>query len=63
MLIKTPKIKVGTFVVVPDPKGDDIWTHSFQARVIKIDTDNDEAFIEDGDGDVYCVELKRLIVI
>lgn len=63
MYIKTPKIKVGSKVSVPDPKKDDNWQHSFQGRVIKIDTDNWEAFVVDQDDDVYCLEVERMIVL
>ena len=72
MFIKTPNIKVGSFVSVPDPKPNktgfgDTWKKSFVGKVIKIDTDNDECFVEDVNDtnyfNVYCIETERVIVV
>lgn len=49
---------VGSAVVVPDPRGDDLWSHSFQGVVR--DLRCEYAIVEDGDGDCWEVETARL---
>jgi hypothetical protein len=52
------EIKVGSFVLVPDPNETDIHNHEFQGVVVNIK--GEYATVEDGDGDCFDIEIKRL---
>lgn len=52
------EIKVGSFVLVPDPIESDIHNHEFLGVVVGIK--GEYATVEDGDGDCFDIEIERL---
>lgn len=59
------KIEVGSIVVVPRPNENDMYNHSFEGTVVDLKKDTDGslvATVEDGDGDCFDIDLKRLKV-
>lgn len=51
-------VKIGHWVVMPDPTPNDGWNHSFQGNVIGFR--GIFAQVEDGDNDVFDIEAERL---
>jgi len=55
---KITDIKVGSFVLVPNPNETDIHNHEFLGVVVGIR--GEYATVEDGDGDCFDIEIDRL---
>ena len=51
-------LQVGKFVLVPEPDDTDIHNHEFTGTIISIV--NGIATVEDGDGDLFDIEIERL---
>lgn len=51
-------IKFGSAVIVPDPDGTDIHTHSFVGLIVEARGDN--VIVEDNVGDCFEIEPERL---
>ena len=51
-------IRVGDAVIVPDPNGNESHNHSFVGTVTEFR--NGYAFVRDGEGDVFWLEIERL---
>lgn len=51
-------LQVGEFVLVPEPVDTDIHNHEFTGTIISIV--NGIATVEDGDGDLFDIEIERL---
>lgn len=60
------KIEVGDSVIAPEPIGNDDWNFGDwvgTVEAIKTDTNGIEyAEVSDGDGDIFCIDLHRLII-
>lgn len=59
--MKNTDIPIGTLVELPDPTGDDIWMHSFQATVV--DYRGENLIVEDQDSDFYEIEPNRVELV
>ena len=51
-------LSVGDYVMVPPPSGSDQWNFDFEGIIIEFR--EDDAVVEDSDGDCWCVESNRL---
>jgi len=52
-------LELGMLVVVPEPNDTDIHSHEFVGGIIGGDVN--VSWVEDSEGDVYCIENERLL--
>ena len=54
--------KKGQTVIVKDPEPNDLWSHSFMADILNVETDLGFCVVVDGDGDCWDVDFNKLEV-
>jgi len=54
------EIYVGAPVNVDPPGPNDSWNFDFEGTIIKFDSEDNFAIVEDGDGDCFSVEFEKL---
>ena len=57
------ELEIGDAVIVPEPNESDLHAHSFQGTVIDIRDEEGLASVEDMDGNIFDIEVKRLKII
>jgi|GEM_PF-5061917 len=54
------KLFIGANVSVDSPLADDMWNFEFSGTITKYVEGEGYFYVEDGDGDVWCVEPEKL---